>query len=217
MIDPDAIEFETNPDDRCACVLLLDTSWSMNGRFIYELNQGLQAFEQDIKQDNLARRRVEIAIVTFGNGGVQVVQDFVIAGKFQACVLTAGGDTPMGRAINLALDMIRARKEQYKAHDILYYRPWIFMITDGAPTDEWQHAAYRVRAEEAANGVAFFAVGVSSANMQTLAQIAVRPPMKLDEQKFIEMFLWLSRSQGRVSASRPGEMTALPPVGWGEI
>src|SRR6266567_1454816 len=206
MINPDAIEFETNTDDRCACVLLLDTSASMDGKFIRELNQGLQAFEADIKQDDLARRRVEVAIVTFGNGGVQIAQDFIIAGKFQARTLTAGGDTPMGRAINLALDMIRTRKETYKEHDILYYRPWIFMITDGEPTDEWKTAAQRVQTEEAANGVAFFAVGVSHANMQTLAKIAVRPPMKLDERKFVDMFLWLSRSQARVSASKPGEM-----------
>lgn len=211
------VEFAQNPDPRCPCILLLDTSWSMNGTPIMKLNQGLQAFQNDIQQDALARRRVEIAMITFGNGGVQLLQDFVEAGSFQAPPLSADGHTPMGEAINLALDKIRARKDVYKANDILYYRPWIFMITDGAPTDNWEYAKQRIHAEEAAKGIAFFAVGVEGADMGVLSQIAIpnRPPRKLQGLKFVEMFLWLSRSQGRVSATEVGEQIALEPAdGW---
>lgn len=214
----DEVEFATNPDPRCPCILLLDTSGSMDGAPIDALNQGLQAFQADINQDALARRRVDVAIVTFGNKGVQTVQDFVTVGKFQAPTLAASGVTPMGEAINRALDMLRDRKEQYKASGIEYYRPWVFMITDGAPTDEWQTATKRVHDEEAANGLAFFAVGIAGANMQTLAQIAVRKPVILQGLKFTEMFLWLSQSQKRVSASKVGEQTALPPAdGWATV
>ena len=79
-------EFAANPDPRCACVLLLDTSGSMNGAPIEALNAGLQAFQSDIQEDALAKRRVEIAIVTFG-GVVQTVQDFVSASGFSAPAL----------------------------------------------------------------------------------------------------------------------------------
>src|SRR2546428_13636552 len=112
----DEVEFAINPDPRCPCVLLLDTSGSMDGANIEALNQGLQIFQQDVSQSELARRRVEVAIVTFGNGGVQPLQDFITVDKFYPPVLSAGGsDTPMGAAINLALDMLSARKAQYKA------------------------------------------------------------------------------------------------------
>src|SRR6266568_8254214 len=127
----DEIEFANNPDPRCPCILLLDTSGSMDGAPVDALNQGLQAFQADINQDNLARRRVDVAVVTFGNGGVQTVQDFVTVSQFKAPTLSAGGVTPMGEAINRALNMLRDRKAQYKANDIQYYRPWVFMITDG--------------------------------------------------------------------------------------
>lgn len=212
-----AVEFASNPDPRCPCVLLLDTSSSMGGAPITAMNDGLQAFQHDIQQDSLAQRRVEVAIVTFGNGGVQTVQDFVTAGEFQAPTLTPGGNTPMGAAINAGLDMVRARKATYKANGIAYYRPWIFMITDGEPTDDWQTAAARVRAEENANGIAFFAVGVEGANIEHLKQIAVRPPVKLSGLQFVELFVWLSRSQQRVSSSKVGEQTALPPIGWSAV
>jgi uncharacterized protein YegL len=212
----EAVEFATNPDPRCPCVLLLDTSYSMHGARIDALNDGLRAFQTDVSDDPLAQRRVEVAVVTFG-GGVQTVQEFTTAGQFTAPVLAARGDTPMGAAINRALDLVADRKAAYRANGVAYYRPWVFMLTDGAPTDEWRNAAQRIRQEESANGVAFFAVGVADADMRTLEQIAARTPIKLQGLAFREMFLWLSQSQKRVSASKVGEQTALPPVGWAAV
>src|SRR5688572_16425 len=105
------VKFDTsNPEARCPCVLLLDVSFSMDGNPIDELNNGLVAFREALQKDDLASLRVEIAIVTFG-GQVTVHQDFVTANQFQAKKLSASGDTPMGEAIHLALDMLRQRKD----------------------------------------------------------------------------------------------------------
>lgn len=210
MID---VEFAINPDPRCACVLLLDTSGSMSGSPINALNDGLMAFQTDLRGDPLARRRVEIAIVTFGSGGVQRIQDFVSAENFTAPTLVASGDTPMGSAINLGLDLVRDRKAEYKRNGVPYYQPWIFMITDGGPTDGeiWKKSAQNVQANMNARALTFFAVGVAGADMQVLAQITPRT-LLLDGLKFREMFVWLSQSQRRVSSSRVGEQVAMPKV-----
>lgn len=211
----DEVEFANNPEPRCACVLLLDTSASMGGRPVTALNEGLKAFAADIGTDALAARRVEVAIVTFGHGGAQTVQGFLTAEQFVAPTLIAGGSTPMGEAIERSLDMIENRKRDYRANGVAYYRPWVFLITDGEPTDAWHDAATRVAEAEESNGVAFFAVGVDGANMDVLRQISVREPLRLDGLKFTELFVWLSQSQRRVSASRVGEQAALPaPSGW---
>src|ERR1039458_8966483 len=206
-------EFAANPDPRCACVLLLDTSGSMSGTPIDALNQGLQAFQMDIQEDALAKRRVELAIVTFG-GSVQKVQDFVSAGSFVAPSLTAGGGTPMGEAIALGLQLVKSRKAEYKSSGVVYYQPWIFLITDGEPTDEWQNAAQMVKAEMSANALTFFAVGVGEANMQILSSITPRA-LKLEGLKFKDLFLWLSQSQKRVSGNKPGQQTPLPQIAFG--
>jgi uncharacterized protein YegL len=206
-------EFAENPDPRCACVLLLDTSGSMSGSPIDALNQGLQTFQSDLQEDALAKRRVEIAIVTFG-GSVRKVQDFVSAGSLVVPALAAGGGTPMGEAIALALQLVKSRKAEYKASGVLYYQPWVFLITDGEPTDEWQSAAQMVQAETAAKALAFFGVGVEGANMQILSSITPRA-LKLDGLKFKELFIWLSQSQKRVSGSKPGQQTPLPQIGFG--
>jgi hypothetical protein len=77
----EAVEFAENPAPRCPCVLLLDTSGSMQGSPIDALNQGLLTFKDDLIKDPLASRRVEVAVVTF-DSAVKVIQDFVTADKF---------------------------------------------------------------------------------------------------------------------------------------
>lgn len=213
-----AVEFATNPEPRCACVLLLDVSGSMGGRPIDAMNEGLRAFAADLATDSLASQRVEVAVVTFGGTGVEVRHDFATAGQFEPDRLTATGGTPMGAAIEKALDMVDERKRQYRANGVLYYRPWVFLITDGEPTDDWEDAARRVKQAEEANGLAFFAVGVEGANLDVLGEIAARSPLKLQGLKFVELFVWLSQSQRTVSSSKPGDQTALPTVeGWAAV
>lgn len=214
------VEFAENPEPRCPCVLLLDTSGSMQGDPIEALNQGLLSLKDELVKNSLAARRVEVAIITF-DSNVNVVQDFVTADQFNPPILTAQGLTSMGSGIHKALDMVQERKSLYRANGIAYYRPWVFMITDGEPQGELDHlieqAAQRVQGDEANKRVAFFTVGVENANMTRLNQLAVRTPLKLKGLNFIEMFVWLSASMSAVSHSQVDEQVALPPIGWGTI
>jgi uncharacterized protein YegL len=103
-------EFAENPEPRCAVVLLLDTSGSMHGQPIVELNNGLKEFHAALKADRLASLRVEVAVITFGgavralnvasDGGKEIPFDaeqaFVIADNFHPPTLAANGETPMG-------------------------------------------------------------------------------------------------------------------------
>ena len=209
-------EFTENPEPRCACLLLLDTSGSMGGEPIRQLNLGLQSLKDELAQDALAMKRVEVAVLTFGP--VNIEQDFQTVDQWQPPHLKASGQTPMGEAIERGLDLLRSRKQQYRDNGIEVFRPWVFLITDGGPTDSWQNAAALVREGEDKKSFAFFGIGVEGANMEILGKICVRTPVKLDGLRFKEMFAWLSSSLSQVSASQPGTAVLLPPPsGWTSV
>jgi uncharacterized protein YegL len=213
-----AAEFAENPEPRCPCILLLDTSGSMEGTSIDELNQGLQAFRDEIFHDSLALKRVEIAVITFGP--VNVLQDFTTADMYRPRVLRAAGDTPLGAAVERGLQLLKNRKQILRDNGIKLFRPWIFLITDGTPTDRWSHVTNIIREGEESKSFSFFALGVKGADFDVLKQISVREPMHLSGVRFREFFLWLSASLKNVSRSNPGDSVPIPdyrPYGWSEV
>ena len=212
-------EFAENPEPRCPCILLLDTSGSMKGEPVAQLNEGLVVFKDELTADPLAQKRVEVALITFGP--VQIHSDFQTVDLFQPPRLEASGETPMGAAILQALALLEQRKQTYKANGISYYRPWVFLITDGAPTDAWKDAAKKVRSDEEAKKLSFFAVGVEGAHFEILEEIAVRKPLKLKELRFRDLFVWLSNSLSAVSRSNVDDQVKLEnpatPEGWASV
>lgn len=221
---------EDNPDPRVACALILDTSSSMDGAPIRELNDGFDLFCKEIKEDPLAKKRTEVTVITFG-GVARVEIPFTEGRDLMPRSFIASGGTPMGAALDLALNELQAQKQAYKQAGLEYYRPWMFVITDGAPTDghAFESAAVRVKTAEAAKGVTVFSVGVGpAADLSQLAKLSAdRQPVMLNGLSFRELFSWLSASMKVVSNSRTfgssdtGVATAeameqnpLPPPGW---
>jgi uncharacterized protein YegL len=188
----------------------------MGGAPLDELNAGLAVFKDELAADALAMKRVEVAIVTFGPTKIEM--PFTSASTFYPSTLVSQGDTPMGSAITQALELVKDRKNEYRANGISYYRPWVFLITDGGPTDAWQAAAAAVREGEASKQFAFFAIGVKGANMDVLKQISTREPLSLEGLRFRELFSWLSSSLRSVSQSTPGtEVPLASPAGWAAV
>jgi uncharacterized protein YegL len=240
------VALASNPEPRCPCVLLLDVSGTMSeivanagqdtGESVQRdgktyrvvsggttrmdlVNEGLRSYHADVMGDPLAAQRVEVSVITFG-GTVQTVVPFVTAHDFTPPTLVANGETPMGAAILQAIEAVGERKRLYKQNGLHYYRPWIFFITDGEPTDAWQTAAAKVREGEKNKAFAFFAVGVEGANFDILRQISVREPLHLKGYSFREMFVWLSQSQRSVSHSNPGQVDQVnlaSPSGWASL
>lgn len=205
-----------NPEQRCPLLLLLDTSGSMGGDPIRQLNEGLQVLRDELFADTLAAKRCEVAIVTFGP--VRTECDFTSMSNFIAPTLSAGGDTPMGGAIEYGLTLLQARKEAYKAAGVPSYRPWVFLITDGAPTDAITKAKAAIAEGENRKSFMFFAVAVEGANIEALKNLSVREPLKLKGLRFRDLFQWLSSSMASVSRSNPGDEVPLSnpatPQGW---
>jgi len=116
-------------------VLLLDTSYSMQGSKIDNLNKAVKTMIEEFKKVQTKERFIKVAIITFGNGGVQLHtknMENVLDINFQD--LSVGGSTPMGTALRMAKDMIEDRNI-ITSRD---YRPAVVVVSDGQPNDEWR-------------------------------------------------------------------------------
>lgn len=197
-----------------ACILLLDVSGSMSGDPIWNLNKAIRQFKEQVCKDEIARKRVDVAIVTFASN-VHVVSDFVPIEKLPNVNLQAGGATMMAEGIDKAIDMVKKRNAFYQQIGIPFFKPWIFMITDGLPNSSkiaMDQVAQRIHKEETSgsNGkLKFWILGLAEYNCKEMFKLTKRV-MELRGYDFTGIFDWLSESMTAISQSTVGETVPLP-------
>lgn len=188
-----------NYSQKCCVALALDTSLSMDGDRINQLNLGIKRFINEIVDDkpNLGQK-LELGIITF-DSTVTRLSEPKLAEAIDFKPLTAKGyATNMVDGIREGIRMVGQRKEWYKSTGQPYFRPWVIMITDGEPSQiqqsELPNLAREIRDGMDGEDFWFMAIGVSGANMSTLRFISHEKmaPHKLDGLKFSEFFSWLS-------------------------
>ena len=218
-------DLENNPSTRVPVCLVLDTSGSMEGNPIEELNEGVRLFYEAIRSDEIALYAAEISIVTFGGSAVRHADFSTLEHQPNAPVFCANGGTPMGEAMNMALNMLEQRKNEYKSSGVDYYQPWIVLMTDGRPngsSSELASSIERTCAMINDRKLTIFPIGIGEeADMNVLARYSPkRKPLKLQGLNFKEFFAWLSKSVSKVSQSTPGDKISLDVDGikdWAEL
>lgn len=200
-------ETAENYEQKCLCVLVLDTSGSMSGKPIAELNKGLVDFIEEIDEDDTTRQRLEVALISF-NSKVELIQEPSLVENIAIQELEAGGVTAMVAAIKDAIQLVDDRKSWYKSTGQKYYRPWIILMTDGEPTDaieEINSLSQRIKNDTTNKRYVFLPIGVEGANMTILKELqGTIPPMMLKGTRFSAFFKWLSASMGTVVKAEEG-------------
>lgn len=240
-----------NPTPRVPICLCLDTSGSMGavegdcvptGETIFEdgrewtvvtggtsrldeLKKGVDQFYAAIRDDEIAIYSAEICIVTFDDVARCVVDFANIERQEVIPDFVSTGDTAMGEGVNLALDLLEKRKQEYKDKGVDYYQPWLVLMTDGAPNGDFREYNRAVnRTVDMVNNkkltVFPIAIGEES-DLSSLNKFSPkRPALKLQGLKFQEFFTWLSKSVSKTSQSTPGEVVKLDVEGikgWAEL
>lgn len=199
----------TNPAPRCPVMLLLDTSGSMDDGPIEELREGLKQFLRETSDDETASMSVELEIITFG-GGVKIAAPFApvnVINDNPPC-LNANGNTPLGEALTLASNELKERRRLYKSKGISSYKPWVILMSDGAPNDDWEGPAKAMRSLGEQRKLQYIGIGIGEgADFDTLRSILPEHPgpVKLKGLCFKEFFSWLTDSLKSVSASSVAE------------
>lgn len=200
-----------------ACVLLLDTSGSMCGDKLDSLCRAINDFKEKTIMDDLAKKRVDVAIVSFDDE-IKIVQDFIPISEMKPVKLNASGCTSMCGAIDKAIDMVKDRNKLYNKMGTPCFKPWIFMITDGEPTDgsggSLERVAQRIKQEQSKGThgkLKFFALGVSNYNRDVLTTLTDKV-MELTNTDFSGIFNWISESMTAISVSTVDQSVQLPTL-----
>ena len=199
----------TNPAPRCPVMLLLDTSGSMDDGPIEELREGLKQFLRETSDDETASMSVELEIITFGNEA-KIVAPFAPVNIINdnPPTLNASGSTPLGEALTLASNELKERRRLYKSKGISSYKPWVILMSDGAPNDDWEGPAKAMRSLGEQRKLQYIGIGIGNgADFDTLRSILPEHPgpVKLKGLCFKEFFSWLTDSLKSVSASSVAE------------
>ena len=200
----------TNPAPRCPVILLLDTSGSMaTGKSgatpIDELRDGFRQFLRETSDDETASMSVELEVITFG-GEAEIAAPFAPVNVINdnPPSFNADGRTPLGEALTLADKELKERRRLYKNKGISSYKPWVILMTDGEPNDDWENAARSMRSLGEQKKMQYIGIGIGDeANFDTLRQIVPEHPgpVKLKGLCFREFFSWLTDSLKSVSGS----------------
>lgn len=204
-----ASEFSNSTKRRLPICFCLDTSGSMMGNPIKQLNMGLANFIASIKANDDTKAATDIAIVTFGSS-VEIVMPFgKIKDEGLPEISASTTLTPIGEGILTSLELLNARKEGYKELGIKYYQPWLVVITDGAPQGPNSMANMELAIKacnelESEDKLVIFNIGVgSSVDYDILKRVSLKreEPISVSSSDFGKLFEFLGSSSSSIVSS----------------
>jgi len=180
---------------RLPVYLLLDTSGSMNGEPIEAVKNGVQIMISSLRQNPQAIETAFISVITFDSVAQQIIPLTDLA-SFQMVDIKATGVTALGEALKLVSNKIDnevAKTTMLKKGD---WKPLVFIMTDGIPTDDWQSGLNEFKQRKTAFTVAC-AAG-SGADTNILKQITenVVSLDTADSTSIAKFFQWVTASIG---------------------
>ncbi len=202
---------------RLPVYLLLDTSGSMSGEPIEAVRQGMKALLADLRNDPQAIETAFLSVITFDSYAKQIVPLTELM-LFQEPNINASGSTSLGAALKLLMQCIDNEVSKTTAEKKGDWKPLIFLMTDGQPTDSWEGTADQLKQKRPGNIIACAAgPGADTGPLKRFTEIVVKLN-DLQPDTLASFFRWVSasikttsQSVKQVAAEAPVKLPPPPP------
>lgn len=178
---------------RLPVYLVLDNSGSMAGEPVEAVKNGVQVLASTLRQDPYALETAFISVITFNTEAEQIIPltDLV---TFQPPDIKAQGITSLGAALKLLTQKIKDEIVKTTPERKGDWKPLIFIMTDGGPTDDWQAGLAELK--QIKTGMIVSCAAGDAANIDVLKQISeVVVELKTTNTETIKQFFqWISAS-----------------------
>lgn len=178
---------------RLPVYLVLDVSGSMSGEPIEAVKNGVQVLVSTLRQDPYALETAYLSVITFETSARQAVPLTELA-AFQTPAIAASGATSLGEALSLLAKRIEAEVAKTTAEQKGDWKPLVFLMTDGSPTDDWRKGLADLK--KVKTGVIVACAAGPNADTQVLKQITeiVLQLDVTDSAAIKAFFKWVSAS-----------------------
>lgn len=178
---------------RLPVYILLDTSGSMFGEPIEAVKNGVQILVSTLRSDPYALETAYLSVITFNSTAQQDVPLTELA-SFQQPNLSASGCTALGGALSLLAQRADAEVTKTTAEQKGDWKPLVFIMTDGEPTDDLQKGLAEFN--KCKWGVVVACAAGQGANTNTLKKITecVVQLDTADSATIKSFFKWVSAS-----------------------
>lgn len=204
---------------RLPVYLVLDCSESMAGPAIESVARGCDTLLQELRGNPLALETAYLSVITFARTAKQVVPLTEVL-QFQPPPLAVRTGSALGSALRLLADCLRREVVKTTPTTKGDYKPLVFLLTDGQPTDDWEPAAEALRRMNNPRVANIYAIGcgpdVDPSVLRQITDIVLQMP-QVTPESFRRFFVWLSASVQTAStrleggANAPFAMPPLPP------
>lgn len=178
---------------RLPVYLLLDTSGSMTGEPIEAVKNGVQMMVHSLRQNPQAIETAFVSIITFDSEAKQLIPLTDLA-SFQTVDLKAAGTTALGAALSLLADKLENEVTKTTLEQKGDWKPIVFIMTDGVPTDDWQAGFQKLKAVK--KGLIVGCAAGNNADDKVLKEISdqVVRLSNTDADSISKFFQWVSAS-----------------------
>lgn len=178
---------------RLPVYLLLDTSGSMSGEPIEAVKTGVQTLVSTLRQDPYALETAFLSVITFDSNAKQVVPLTELA-NFQTPNIHASGTTSLGDALTVLANSIEQEVSRSTAEVKGDWKPLVFIMTDGSPTDDWRNGLSKLKNVRTGIIVACAAGhGADTSILKQITEIVVQLDTT-DSSTIKAFFKWVSAS-----------------------